>query len=147
MDRLTIDTDGKSGVGLTFDLDVECPNMDTAERLQDLIVRLGQLEKAVSDANGHYDINRLRELAAADRDGRVVVLPCKVGDRLYYVRDGKVKSCRIGRIGAEYTMDDGVGWADCWWTHDYNIGKTVFLTRVEAEAALKEQEAQKCLSD
>ena len=28
---------------------------------------------------------RLRELAEADKDGRVVVLPCKVGDKLYRV--------------------------------------------------------------
>ena len=29
------------------------------------------------------DPDRLRELAEADKDGHVVVLPCKVGDRLY----------------------------------------------------------------
>lgn len=31
---------------------------------------------------------RLKELAAADRDGRVVVLPCKVGDTVWYKEYG-----------------------------------------------------------
>lgn len=34
--------------------------------------------KAIARTYG-IDINRLRQLAAADRDGRLVVLPCKVG--------------------------------------------------------------------
>ena len=34
--------------------------------------------KAIARTYG-IDINRLRKLASADRDGRIVVLPCKVG--------------------------------------------------------------------
>lgn len=30
------------------------------------------------------DYARLRELAEADKDGRLVVLPCKVGDTVYF---------------------------------------------------------------
>ena len=30
------------------------------------------------------DLDRLEELAEADKDGRVVVLPCKVGDTVYF---------------------------------------------------------------
>ena len=29
-------------------------------------------------------LNRIRDLAKADKDGRVVVLPCKVGDTVYF---------------------------------------------------------------
>lgn len=36
--------------------------------------------KAIARMYG-IDINRLRKVAEADRDGRVVVLPCKVGER------------------------------------------------------------------
>lgn len=39
------------------------------------IQKLNALEVAIS---GNYDIDRLKELVEADRDGRCVVLPCKV---------------------------------------------------------------------
>lgn len=38
---------------------------------------------SVLNSMGSYD--RLRELAEADKDGRVVVIPCKVGDTVYYI--------------------------------------------------------------
>lgn len=40
------------------------------------LMRLADLESLCS-------YTRLRELAEADRDGRLVVLPCKVGDVVY----------------------------------------------------------------
>ena len=36
-------------------------------------------------------IDRLRELAEADKDGRCVVLPCKVGDTAYYLNGPYIK--------------------------------------------------------
>ena len=42
--------------------------------------RLKLLEDVLGD---NYDLDRLRELAQADREGRCVVLPCKVGDPVY----------------------------------------------------------------
>ena len=50
-------------------------------------------EFARADAEGRYivmrdaeqeGVARLRELAEADKDGRLVVLPCKVGDTVYF---------------------------------------------------------------
>lgn len=38
--------------------------------------------KAIARTYG-VDINRLRKLAEADKDGRLVVLPCKVGGKLW----------------------------------------------------------------
>lgn len=78
------------------------------------------------------------ELAEADKDGRVVVLPCKVGDKLYRVFDGNISEhevqnmkyfARQGRLGIDMTpfFPDA----------EKSIGKTVFLTREEAEAALE----------
>lgn len=40
----------------------------------------------IADIVGDYDLDRLRKLVEADRDGRCVVLPCKDGDKLR--RDG-----------------------------------------------------------
>ena len=67
---------------------------------------------------------RLRELAEADKDGRLVVLPCKVGDTVYILR-------------RTFCGADVVGETELWWTDIPQIGKTVFLTREEAEKALE----------
>ena len=40
--------------------------------------------KAYEDMVRDISTDRLRELAEADKDGRVVVLPCKVGDTVYF---------------------------------------------------------------
>lgn len=55
---------------------------------QTAIDRLAQIEDILGD---DYDLDRLRELVQADRDGRCVVLPCKIGDKIYtthHYKDG-----------------------------------------------------------
>ena len=42
--------------------------------------RLSEIEDILGDT---YDLDRLRELVQADREGRCVVLPCKAGDTFY----------------------------------------------------------------
>ena len=76
-----------------------------------------------------YDLGRLVNLAEADKAGRVVVLPCKVGDTVYRIFN---PSDREPVISAHTLMsvDYIVRWLD-------KFGKTVFLTREEAEAALE----------
>lgn len=86
-------------------------------------------------------IDRLRELAEADKDGRLVVLPhCKLGDTVYWLHDKKITECRVYRIqengkgvqvAIKSTVSHGVFSVD-----DY-FGKTIFLTREEAEKALE----------
>ena len=68
--------------------------------------------------------DRLRELAEADKDGRLVVLPCKVGDTVYILR-------------RTFDGADVVGETELWWDDIPQLGKTVFLTREEAERALE----------
>lgn len=83
-------------------------------------------------------IDRLRELAEADKDGRVVVLPCKIGDKLYRVFAGEIFEHRVGSM--KYFVIQGQ-----WDIETYplcpcvesSIGKTIFLTREEAEKALE----------
>lgn len=91
-------------------------------------------------------ISRLVELAEADKDGRVVVLPCKVGDTVFarldnkskYVCECKVKQIVVGNIG--FVTFAPIGAPE----REYDValrgfGKTVFLTREEAERALMER--------
>ena len=74
-------------------------------------------------------ISRLVELAEADKDGRVIILPCKV-----YETDGvRVYEHTVREI--IYETAGGPAF-------DKNaIGKSIFLTRAEAERALAEMDA------
>ena len=80
-------------------------------------------------------IARLRELAEADKDGRCVVLPCKVGDTIWRL---KRTFETYPDKSKPYTEADGFLLQDIW-----NVGKNVFLTREEAEKALAEMEGMK----
>ena len=50
--------------------------------LPKVIDRLAEIENILGD---DYDLDRLRELVEADRDGRAVILPVKVGGMVYRV--------------------------------------------------------------
>ena len=97
--------------------------------------------------------SRLRELAEADKDGRVVVLPCKVGDTVWIVGtvrklySAKVRTFFCGHPSAVRGDDDGghihmIRTTECD-IQMQELGKTVFLTREEAEKALQEMEGKK----
>ena len=72
-------------------------------------------------------IDRLRDLLQAENDGRLVVVPCKVGDTIWRIK------CFADwpDIGKPYVEADAFLYRDI-----HYFGKTVFLTRKEAEAAL-----------
>ena len=104
---------------------------------------------ALNSIGGGY--TRLRELAKADRDGRLVVLPCKVGDTVWVTgRDNVPREMELEApdIRAVCTDEDNLCMSTCNRKPDgfcayrlrndgADIGKTVFLTREEAKAALE----------
>lgn len=94
-------------------------------------LKLSMMGKAISEITEFegLPIARLRELAAADKDGRCVVLPCKVGDTVW----------RIKRTFETYPdKSEPYIEPDAFLLQDvFNIGKTVFLTREEADHELK----------
>ena len=73
-------------------------------------------------------IDRIRELAEADKNERVVVLPCKVGDTVYRLQYVEQTPGRF--IVGITEIKFGLIWLE-------EFGKTVFLTREEAESALE----------
>ena len=110
---------------------------DKADEIALKLMRLADLESLCS-----YD--HLRELAEADKEGRVLILPCKVGDTVFaligYAREPRECKVEFVNIGNGYTTiilrtaDDareqcGVPLPA--------FGRTVFLTREEAEKAMK----------
>ncbi len=92
------------------------------------------------------DLDRLRELVEADKDGRCVVLPCKVGEKVYDITMGNIVEKTV--ISIPFMLSNSVNHL-C--LHAINkrgaattieptsIGKTVFLNREAAEAALAKE--------
>lgn len=88
------------------------------------------------------DPDRLRELAKADKDGRLVVLPCKAGDTVWFrtwdqngrvdlgIQPHEVADTRAYVIVRGKYADVGISVEQ--------FGKTAFLACEAAEAALKE---------
>lgn len=68
----------------------------------------------------------------------VIVMPCKLGDDLFYEKDGKIVSSTVDKISYEtygdtpgedvYTMINGYGYSVTF----EDVGKLVFLTEAEA---------------
>lgn len=108
--------------------------------------RLKKIEDILGD---DYDLDRLRELVEADRDGRCVVLLRKPyyklysGYEIYIVEDGEVYMDHVqevdlgesdhekNKVEAWYYTGNDFAFTEREW------GKTVFPTREAAEAALK----------
>ena len=114
---------------------------DKADEIAMKLMRLADLESLCSYA-------RLRELAEADKDGRVVVLPVKpvltpiISSMLCIIEDGDIYEDALyeavvgmsesGKTNVVYTT-----LSDQMIFEQADIGKTVFLTREEAEKALE----------
>ena len=124
-----------------------------------------EIEETLSGCD--YSISRMVELMKADKDGRVLILPCKVTDKLYVVGKKQIVECDIE---GTYLNDDGTieylvnfecgedctgcpfdSWEREPVSDEYHcggeygdgsvsskdFGKTVFLSREEAEKALE----------
>ena len=102
-----------------------------------------EIEETLSGCD--YSISRMVELMKADKDGRVLILPCKVGDMAYWVHTGVITGCHVYRIQVnrkwtfvflKSTISHGG------FRTDACLGKTVFLSREEAEKALQKMEGK-----
>ena len=112
---------------------VDCPAHDK------LVERLAAYEDIAELCGG---ADRLRELAEADKDGRLVVLPCRQGDELWTYCNHPVKRVYSFTVSDVSTLNGrtvlntlGLGTIG-----PEDVGKTVFLTREEAERAMEEME-------
>lgn len=98
--------------------------------------RLAELTRLVS-------FDRLRQLAEAEKEGRLVVLPCDVGDKLYDVTLGEVREKIVISLSmllsksVNHLVIHAENFRNAVTSYELqDIGKTVFLTREAAEAAL-----------
>ena len=117
-----------------------------------------KLLDGVFGGSGVFDFTHIKELLTAEAEGRLLILPCKVGDFLYEVdlpeygvivcevleslyinkhkagrKDAPVVTC--GTVTVE--VIDGHGAGSCYDFEPQDFGKTVFLTREEAEKELR----------
>lgn len=116
-----------------------CEDGDCSQR------KIWEQLKAIENILGdEYDLDRLRDLVKADREGRCVVLPAKTVFELTWDAgpncnmicplsiDGKGQ-CDFCDYGEQFIYE-----SPCRQEHIDQIGKTVFLSREEAEKALEE---------
>lgn len=110
---------------------------DKADEIALKLMRLADLESLCS-------YTRLRELAEADKAGRLVVLPYKVGQRVFALldTDKHISECEVKQIGLGNEIGfvglEPIGARGREYGVSLNgFGKTVFLTREEAEKAME----------
>ena len=145
---------------LTYDfcvVDKHCWQVKGADNLECKEVCRNQGENGCTDCPIAKAFDRLaayeetwlepEELAQAKKEGRLVVLPCKVGDKLYDITLGEVREKTVISLSmfVPESVNHLVIHAEDFRTaitsyELQDIGETFFLTREAAEAALEERE-------
>ncbi len=136
-----------SQVGNPYNWERECDRcIKLGQWRNEVLIRLSKIEDILGD---EYDLDRLKELVQANREGKCVVLPCRVGDKVYciqsYFNDAKMRSekkvkCRV--VDFMQSLPDLFECEGMIYKFS-DIGKIVFLTREEAEAALEKMKEDK----
>lgn len=125
--------------------------------IADAFDRLAAIENILGD---DYDLDCLKELVQADREGRCAKLPCKeffsmLGGDVYAIDDDEVLEVLLYGVGYD---PDGIDFIDAVYAPGYedekgftfrfsDVGKTIFLTREEAEAVLQNHKDQEKLPE
>lgn len=89
-------------------------------------------------------VEKLAEYEDLEEQGKLLKLPCAVGDTVYtagygvgHVLEWKIISCEIYEDEIVFIDDSETEWRST------DFGKTVFITKSAAEQALKEMEGKK----
>ena len=104
-----------------------------------MVDRLAAIEDILGD---EYDLDRLRELVQADREGRCVVLPAKVDETVYQAKKGDDCPCCFHLEGVNISEDGDITYPMYWgesFTPD-DFGTKLFRTHDEAKAALRREQ-------
>lgn len=99
-----------------------------------------RLEYAViSEMSDTSERDKILELIRAEEQGLLIKLPCKVGDMVYRIFNGKIETMSVDNVLYESLFNRFkvfcTPYICIYWKDSFN--KTVFLTRDEAEKALK----------
>jgi len=131
----------------------------TDERFQAIFKMSSELNKGISDPyyqDAFFDmVTELLRYRQLEDEGRLVELPCRIGDEAYFIKrdyerwkviktyivHGNIKSVKFDQYGTNITVEylktgiGGYGQTISWYT-GYKTTQ-VFLTEPEAQAALK----------
>jgi hypothetical protein len=106
-----------------------CTNNRMSKTNYTVEAMLAEIEDAFEENCARYC-----DLRQAKAEGRLVVLPCKVGDKVFqYDNGGRIYESKVTRlifVTPSIAFDERA------------VGKTVFLTREEAETAAKKYEQE-----
>lgn len=94
---------------------------------------MGKAIAEIKEFNG-LPVNRLRELAEADKDGRLAVLPCKLGGEVWVSGCGRTVKLRVVEAALLLQGEDGEGYEKL-----SDFGKTFFATKEGAEEAKRNE--------
>lgn len=92
--------------------------------------------------------DKLAEYETAEDEGRLVVLPCKVGDTVYVIENKYIEVFEVNEIELKHKVFGDVTYylekpsrRGCLYKYyDSELGDKWFISREEAEKALKEME-------
>lgn len=99
-------------------------------------LKLSMMGKAIAEIkefNG-LPVDRLRELAEADKDGRAITLPCKLGGEVWAPGCGRTVKLRVVEAALLLQGEDGEGYEKL-----SDFGKTFFATKEGAEEAKRNE--------
>ena len=133
-------------IGNPYECQFECKNCLKYMEFQALCeIRLAEIEDILGE---EYSLEKLKEMVDAEKDGRCVVIPCKLYDKVFFIGNGCVEETEVDYFYS-FTSER---WKlsthrermfDHWERYEIDfseIGKIVFLTREEAEKALEGME-------
>lgn len=127
-----------SQVGNPYNWERECDRcIKLGQWKNEVLIRLSKIEDILGD---EYDLDRLKELVQADREGKVILRQIKEGSKVYIILLGRIFPFDV--ISAAWHSKNTVYEAEhgkylrCTF-NDADIGIFAFLTREEAEAALE----------
>lgn len=92
-------------------------------------------------------LKHIEELVDAENEGRMQILPCRLGQEVFWKHNGVITECRVHRVSQNRTglflhlrskVSHGA------FRVETCMGKTVFLTREEAEAAVAADKNDGC---
>ena len=91
--------------------------------------------------------NKLKEYEDAEEQGRLIKLPCKVGDKVYFIREPQwkpiIEETQIEKVVVRKTgMFIKMTCNKIYETSVKAIGKNIFFSREKAEAALEKMKGE-----
>lgn len=141
MERLTLDEAIKHAKEVADINYIEAEKFDSNDSVENYM-KTDCIECAEQHEQIAEWLEELKSYKEAEEQGLLVRLPCKVGEKLWCIVNGKINELRVHHFDtpAFGTMDIVFRYADGSKLERFvgTLGKTVFLTREEAEKKLEE---------